>query len=83
MLYKKKGFEMTTTETDIEKGKGTPVLVLIVVSLFVSIASTALSAGYLSGGEFTSGLTWMLVAVMGAQVCSTVSIMSAIGKVGE
>lgn len=63
--------------------KGTPVLILIVVSLFVTIASIALSAGYLSGGDFSNGLIWMLVAVMGAQACSTVSILSTIGKVGE
>ena len=68
------------SETKEPKRRGDPVIILVAVSLFVSLATAALSWSYFAQGDLVTGPPLALVSVLAAIFCSTIVILTAVGK---
>ena len=67
-------------ETKEPKVRGDPVITLVAVSFFVSLATAALSWSYFASGDLITGPPLALVSVLAAIFCSTIVILTAVGN---
>ena len=60
--------------------KGQPVIILVLVTIFVSLAAAAVAASEFLALDIAHGAIWALLSVLTAIFAATIAVLAAVGK---